>query len=116
MIAQILINFFTLMVLHAISDFALQSEAMAKGKNRHNITEAPKGQKYMPCWHWWLSAHALISGGLMYLITGNIFIGLIETAVHFTLDFLKCDNRTNPNQDQALHILSIIIYSILLVI
>ena len=103
--SHILIIFFTLMVLHALGDFALQSEAMAKGKNRHIKTTPPPGQKYKPCWYWWLSAHALIEGGLIYLIFGNVVIGLVEVIVHFSLDFIKCDNVTTPNQDQAFHIL-----------
>ena len=116
LIILILINFFTLMVLHAIADFALQSDAMAKGKNRHRKPDfIPEGQEYMPCWFWWLSAHALISGGLIYLIFGNILVALLETFLHFILDFLKCDNVTNPHQDQSLHILCRIVCSIMLV-
>ena len=104
-----------LLFLHALADFAFQSDAMAKGKNRHHKTAAPPGQKYMPCWHWWLSAHAAIHGGLIIVTFGVWWLGLIEFFAHFTIDFLKCDNVTNPNQDQAMHILLRFIYAIILV-
>lgn len=108
-------NLTVLLFLHALADFALQSDAMAKGKNRHIKTTPPPGQKYMPCWHWWLSAHAAIHGGLIIVTLGVWWLGLIEFCAHFIIDFLKCDNVTNPNQDQACHLSLRIIYSIVLV-
>ena len=104
-----------MLFLHALADFALQSDAMAKGKNRHIKGSAPPGQKLMPCWYWWLSAHALIQGGLIIVTFGVWWLGLIEIISHFIIDFLKCDNVTNPNQDQACHLSLRIIYAIVLV-
>ena len=104
-------TFFLLLCGHALTDFALQSEVMAKGKNRHKRPEyIPDGQKYMPCWFYWLSAHALISGGAVYLITGQLHWGLVETVIHWIADFIKCENKTNPHQDQFLHIASKALY------
>lgn len=95
---------------HALADFALQSDAMAKGKNRHNKNPAPKGQKYTPCWPYWLIAHSLIHGGIVYLITGNLFLGIIETVLHSVIDFMKCENVFTPHTDQALHLLCKVMY------
>jgi hypothetical protein len=104
---------FKLLIAHALADFSLQSDSMAKGKNRHNIVTPPCGQKYIPCWPYWLTAHALIHGGSVWLITGNVWLGLIEVIAHWTIDFIKCENKTNPHQDQAMHLLCKIAYSII---
>jgi hypothetical protein len=102
---------FKLLIGHALADFALQSEIMAKGKNRHNkIDKIPPGQKYVPCWPYWLSAHALIHGGVVFLATGNVHWGVAETILHFVIDFLKCEGCTNPNTDQALHAITKLFY------
>ncbi len=96
---------FLLLVGHALADFALQSDSMAKGKNRHNKTIPPPGAKYQPCWQYWLSAHALIHGGMVYFITGLLFFGLFETVAHWIIDFFKCENKYGIHTDQALHIM-----------
>lgn len=95
---------FMLLCGHALSDFALQSDAMSKGKNRNRKPDyLPEGQKYTPCWPYWLSAHGLISGGLVLLITGSFFLGIVETLLHSLIDFVKCENFTSPHIDQLLH-------------
>ena len=103
---------FKLLVGHAIADFALQSEAMSKGKNRNQISvkSLPKGQKYVPCWPYWLTAHALIHGGMVYLATNILILGIIETAFHWIIDFWKCENQYGPHLDQYFHIFLKIIY------
>lgn len=94
-----------LLIGHALSDFALQNPDMAKLKNRHNKPEnIPKGQKLTPCWFYFLTAHALIHGGVVWAITGIWWTGIIEMFSHWIIDFFKCENITNPHIDQALHI------------
>lgn len=104
--------FFRLLIGHALADFALQSDAMAKGKNRHRKTEPPPGATYQPCWMYWLSAHALIHGGAVWAITGNVWIGLCETILHWVIDFGKCDNLYGIHEDQALHLLCKLTWSL----
>ena len=58
----------------------------------------------MRVWPYWLTAHALINGGMVYLATGNVIYGIFETIIHWFLDFLKSDNITNPHIDQFVHI------------
>ena len=102
---------FLLLVGHALADFALQPIGMAKGKNRHYRPDyIPEGQKYMPCWMYWLTAHALIHGGAVYFITGSLLLGILETLLHWVIDFAKCENWTNPHTDQMLHFLCKIVY------
>ena len=102
---------FKLMIGHALADFALQPDAMAKGKNRNRKPDfIPKGQKFIPCWYYWLSAHALIHAGFVWLFTGNVWLGLAEFILHFVIDFVKCENWTNPNQDQLLHFICRLVY------
>lgn len=105
---------FRLLFAHALTDFGLQPEAMCKGKNR-NISSGyvPQGQKYVACWRYWLSAHALICGGGVYWATGSLTLGIAETILHWMIDFAKCENITNPNQDQAIHLICRLIYMVL---
>ena len=102
---------FQLLCGHALTDFSLQSDAMAKGKNRHKKSDyILAGQKSTPCWFYWLAAHGLISGGMVYLITQNIWCGLAETVIHCVIDFLKCDNHFGPHFDQFFHFVWRIVY------
>lgn len=161
---EIIRIFFTLMFLHALADFSLQSDAMAKGKNRltqirikemtpeamkrvrieHMTQEEisdyekkwdcsldevdtvsyhlgyrllPNGQKFVNCWFYWMSAHALIHGGIIALVFPEFwYLGLIEVIIHFIIDFMKCQNKLNPHQDQFLHFIFRIMYLINIVI
>ena len=104
---------FMLLFGHALADMALQPEAMAKGKNRNNVPQyIPEGQKLVPCWPYWLTAHALINGGFVYLITGNIGFGIWETVAHWIIDYIKCskNGHLNPHTDQALHFICKLCY------
>lgn len=97
-------RFIVLLWGHAVADFGLQSHQMATYKNRNNKPEVPAGQTAVAVWPYYLTAHAMIHGAMVYLITGSIVWGLCETAVHWVLDFLKTGNYTNPHQDQFGHI------------
>jgi hypothetical protein len=97
---------FWLLVGHAVADFSLQSDSMVRGKNRHRRTEPPPGAKYQPTWYYWLSAHALIHGGAVGLITGFWLLGLAETVAHWIVDFGKCENLYGVHEDQFLHVLA----------
>lgn len=124
MIEKILLNLFILLFLHALADFTLQTDVMAKGKNRKGEIKSyehwvnilgrdPK--RFKKCWFYWLSAHALIHGGLIGLIFGNWYIALIEVCAHWIIDFIKCEEKLNPHQDQFCHLIFRIIYGVLLV-
>jgi len=98
---------FYLLAGHALADFSLQTDSMAKGKNRNRKIDPntiPPGQKSVVCWQYWLTSHALIHGGIAALVTGIWWLGLIETLLHWLIDFSKCENKITLHQDQALHI------------
>lgn len=96
--------FFQFLVAHAVADFVLQSETMGSGKNRYNLIHKEKGINF-PAWYYWLSAHALVHGGAVYIITGNVVLGMLETLLHGLIDYSKCEGKLNFHQDQALHII-----------
>ncbi|WP_020474400.1 DUF3307 domain-containing protein [Zavarzinella formosa] len=98
--------FFLLMCAHALCDFTFQSGPMSVEKNRHSRSDL---QKAVP-WYYWLSAHAFIHGGAVYLVTRSITLGLIEAVLHWIIDFAKCENWTNIHSDQFLHLLCRISY------
>jgi Protein of unknown function (DUF3307) len=103
--------FFALMIGHALCDYPWQGDAIAKGKNRHSVPHGiPPGQKPCSVWIHYLTAHALIHAGSVWVITGNPWLGLIEFLAHWAIDFCKCENWTNPHQDQMLHIFCKVIY------
>ena len=95
--------FFQFLVVHAIFDFVLQPNIMASAKCRHS-KHHKQGNQDFPAWYYWLSAHSLAHGGGVYLITGNMWLGLLETALHGLIDYIKCENLTTLDQDQALHV------------
>lgn len=82
---------------HALADYPLQGDFLARGKNH----TAP-----IPGVPWWQAmwAHAAIHGGTVGLITGSLWLGLAEFAVHFAIDRGKCSGLYGFNADQALHI------------
>ena len=56
-------NVFMLICGHALADFVLQPEAMGYGKNRNDKIHDKKHSLF-PVWYYWLTAHALVHGGL----------------------------------------------------
>ena len=107
---------FALLIGHALADFSLQTDAMAKGKNWNNKTTPPPGARYTPCWPYWLTSHALIHGGVVWLITGIPALGMAETILHWQIDFHKCDNRIGVHADQALHLFCKVIWVVFAVL
>lgn len=96
---------FLLIAGHALADFPLQGDFIAKGKNRHTPTTAPPGQKWQPVWPLVLSAHGLIHGGVVALVTGIWWLGALEAVAHAVIDFGKCEAKYGIYTDQGLHML-----------
>src|SRR5882757_1924577 len=89
-LAQGLSLFFALLIGHALADYPLQGDFLALHKNRHykDSSRALPPGVWMHC----LLNHSLIHAGFVWLITGNVILGLIEMVLHATIDFIKCEN------------------------
>lgn len=110
---QFLETLFLLMVGHALADFVLQPEAMGYGKNRNSEIHDNE-QALFPHWGYWMTGHSLIHGGIVFLITGNVLLGIIETLTHWIIDFLKCEGKLSLHQDQTLHMVFKVLYAALI--
>ena len=89
--------FALLLAAHALADYPLQGDFLAKAKNH---TAPLPG---VP-WYQALMAHSAIHGGFVGLITGSLLLGLAEFALHCAIDRAKCAARIDFNTDQALHV------------
>jgi hypothetical protein len=67
---------------HFVADFALQTEDVSLGKDiAGNYLGLP--------WYYWLIGHAATHGLVVSLVTGFFWLGMVETAIHATLDRAK---------------------------
>ena len=103
-----------LIMLHALADFALQTSVMAQMKSKaHDIKRrtANKGKygqrNYQLTWFYWLTAHALIHGLLVYIYLGPLY-ALITSISHWLIDKLKTRGVTDIHLDQAMHLVVIL--------
>lgn len=104
---------FLLMAGHALVDFALQSEAMARGKSRRYRAPPPDAEHF-PRWFYWLTSHSLIHGGLVALITGCWWLGAAETVLHWFVDYAKCEDWIGFHTDQGFHVASKVLWWVLI--
>lgn len=96
--------FFALVIGHAVADYPLQADFLARGKNHR---AALPGVPWVIC----LSMHALVHAGAVWAITGSAALGLTEFAAHVVIDYGKCDGWYGDGErafwtDQALHVLT----------
>lgn len=89
--------FALLVVGHMLADYPLQGSFLAMAKNRFKPVPGTP-------WYQAMAAHAVIHGAMVGVITGNLWLGLLETAVHAVIDDRKCAGRFGFDADQALHI------------
>jgi len=92
-------NLFLLLAGHALADYPLQGDFLAKGKNRHTPIVLD-----LTLWPHCLTAHSLIHGAVVYLITGSVLLGLFETVAHWIIDFGKGEGWYGFHTDQGLHV------------
>ena len=98
---------FWLFVGHALCDYPLQGQWLAEGKNHI---------KPIIGYPWWimLFMHALIHAGAVALITGNLFLAILELVLHMFIDFMKSNGNIGFKTDQALHLLCKVLYIVLM--
>lgn len=91
---------------HALCDFPLQGDFLARGKNRF----APlPGIPWYQC----LFAHSLIHAGMVFLITHSYTFAFCELYIHFWTDYAKCDGKLTFNQDQSIHYICKVLWAVL---
>lgn len=99
-------QFLAMVGCHALADYPLQGDFLAKGKNRTApIAGVP----------WWqiLSAHAVIHGLFVGIVTKRPLLGIAEAIIHAVTDDAKCRGRISYNQDQAIHITCKAVWAVL---
>lgn len=90
---------FWLLVAHAVCDYPLQGDFLARAKNRHDPING--GERF---WPWALGAHSAIHAGAVTLVTGSVILGCVEFVLHAIIDAAKCEKLTTFNVDQFLHV------------
>lgn len=100
---------FVLIAWHAIADFALQNDFVAKAKN-------PETPVPGISWPAVLLAHSLIHAFGVFLFTDMLTLAVIETASHFLIDYEKCRRRITFIQDQLLHVACKVLYVVMYVL
>jgi hypothetical protein len=108
------IMLFWLIVGHAVADYPLQGDFLARAKNR----AAP-----IPGFPWWqaLWAHAAMHAGsvalVIVLLTGShamaLSLAAAEFFAHFATDDLKCTGKIGLNTDQAIHIACKVLWAVI---
>lgn len=93
---------------HAIADFPLQGDFMAKAKNP--TTAIPGISSYMV-----LYMHCLIHAAGVWLITGIQFLAAVEIITHAAIDTLKNRKLIDFELDQILHLTCKVIYAAIVV-
>lgn len=75
--------FILLVAGHALCDYPLQGDFLAKGKNpRLPIPGVP--------WQQCMAAHASIHGGMVLLATHSTGLATLEYLLHYWIDYAKC--------------------------
>jgi len=102
-----LLLFFALLIGHALADFGLQSEFIARNKVRKAAMDGPRG-----LWFHVLFAHSLIHAGAVWVITGSPLLAAAELVLHAVIDHIRGKERISFNVDQSAHILCKVVYVI----
>jgi hypothetical protein len=94
---------FWLTVGHFVMDYPLQGSVVANQKSPLPGARDEGLAKAVP-WPYWMSAHALMHGGAVALVTGSVVLGMLETAAHGVTDLAKCYRKIDIHTDQAIHL------------
>lgn len=90
--------FWLLIVGHALCDFPLQGDFLARAKDH---TRPMVGVSWLMC----LMLHSVIQAGMVGLVMGNLIYGSCEFVMHAVIDYGKNANYIGFGMDQALHII-----------
>ena len=99
--------FFAFAIAHALADFPLQGEYLARTKVRNqagNLSE----------WIVALTAHSLVHAGAVWIISGSAVLGVTELCLHWLIDLGKGEGKFGYVMDQWLHLACKLAYVIVL--
>jgi hypothetical protein len=99
--------FAAFVVMHALVDFPLQGDFIAKQKTRKHADNTS-------IWIVALTSHGVLHGGGVWLISGSLAFGFAEMILHLLIDIGKGENRFGIITDQLLHVGCKLVYAILL--
>ena len=89
--------FAAFVVIHALADFPLQGEYLARQKLRRLA--------HSRCdWIIALSAHCVIQAGGVWLVSGSLAMGAVELVLHGLIDLGKGEGKFGTAADQLLHL------------
>ena len=98
-----LVLFLKLAVGHFLCDYPLQGDFLAAAKNhRKPIPGVP--------WYQALMAHSAIQAGMVWLVTGKLWLAGVEFVFHAGIDWAKSNGNISFNQDQVCHLLCKLAY------
>lgn len=100
--------FAAFVVVHALADFPLQGDYIAKQKSRSQADS-------LGVWIIALSAHCVIHAGGVWLVSGSLAFGVAELFAHAVIDGFKGEKRIGIVSDQLLHLACKVVYTVLLV-
>ncbi len=100
--------FFAFAIAHALADFPLQGEYLARMKVR---SQAGNFQEWIVA----LTAHSLIQAGGVWVISGSAFLAAIELCLHWLIDLGKGEGKFGYLADQLLHLACKLAYVIVIV-
>lgn len=102
---------FLLLAAHALLDYPLQGDFLAKAK--HPLDREVSAYMGKGFWVHALTSHALIQGGGVAVVTGIWWLGLFETIAHWIIDYGKCMWRYSIHVDQFLHVLCKVVWTLI---
>lgn len=105
--SQPLAVFFALAIAHALADFPLQGDYLARNKIRANSPDRTT-------WLTALAAHSLIHSGGVWWVTGSVWLAFAELLLHAGIDTGKSAGRFGLAIDQLLHLACKGVYAALL--
>lgn len=93
-----------LLFFHFLLDYALQGDFVSRAKNKYDpVAHVP--------WYHVMFAHTALHGIAVYLVTGLPLLGIAELIIHWWTDQHKCKGELTFGQDQAIHIVSKIVWA-----
>lgn len=99
--------FFAFAISHALADFPLQGDYLARVKQRSKASSISE-------WLIALTAHSLIHAGGVWLVTGSVTLAVIELLLHWLIDLGKGEGYYGYVADQVLHLACKVVYVIVL--